>query len=223
MAVAAVARPRLRRAKTAAAPPEAACPPPEILERMHRFSVSQFQRMIAVGVFPSGVRVELLKGWIYQKMTQNPPHAVVLQLAQEVLRPLLPSGWHLREQKPIVTSDSHPEPDITVARGRAQRYIRQHPRPADIGLLVEVSDSSLDEDRELKAVCYAEAKIPVYWIINVAELKVEVYTHPRRGRTPGYRQRRDYGLEDSIPLVLDGKEVARVPVRELFVLPGDEE
>ncbi len=179
--------------------------------------------MIAAGVFSPGKRVELLKGWIYEKMTHHPPHAVVLQLTQGALRPLLPPSWDLREQKPIVTSDSYPEPDIAVVRGLARRYIRQHPQPADIGLLVEVSDASLELDRVLKGTCYAQARIPIYWIVNVQALKVEVYSHPRGGKAPAYRQRRDYGLEESVPLVLDGKEVARIPVRDLFVLPGEED
>src|SRR5262245_14534040 len=124
MVVAAVTRPRSKQPRAARPHAELLPPPPEILERLHRFTVRQFQRMIAAGVFPSGERVELLKGWIYKKMTQNPPHAVVLDLTHEALRPRLPAGWCLREQKPIITSDSHPEPDIAVVRGRAKRYIR---------------------------------------------------------------------------------------------------
>jgi Uma2 family endonuclease len=189
---------------------------------LHRFTVGQFQKMIAVGIFPPGEKVELLGGLVRKKTTQNPPHAVALDLAQGLIRPRLPPDWFLREQKPIIAPHSLPEPDLAAVRGPATRYAKQHPRPADIGLLIEVADSSLDYDRVENGRVYAQAKVPVYWIINLLELKIEVYTSPKGGKNAGYQQRRDYGLGESIPVVIEGKEVATLAVRAFFVLPDEQ-
>src|SRR5262249_54786957 len=98
--------------------------------RLYRWTVEQYQRMIDAGVFPSGDRVELLEGWLVKKMTQHPPHAVALDCTHAALRALLPEGWWLREQKPIRTPDSRPEPDLVVVRGPARDYRQGHPGPA---------------------------------------------------------------------------------------------
>lgn len=185
---------------------------------LHRFTVGQFQKMIAVGIFPPGERVELLRGLVLKKMTQNPPHAVALDLAQGLIRPRLPPAWFLREQKPIVAPHSLPEPDLSAVRGPATRYVKQHPRPTDIGLLIEVADTSLDYDRGEKGRVYAQAKVSVYWIINLLEPKIEVYTVPKGGKQSGYQHRKDYSLDESVPLVIEGKEIATIPVRDFFVL-----
>lgn len=183
---------------------------------LHRFSVRQFQRMIDDGILTTDDRVELLEGWVVEKMTHNPPHAAALDCAHEALRPLLPPAWRLREQKPIVTADSQPEPDLAVVKGPLSRYAERHPGRDDVCLVVEVAESSLADDREFKGRLYARARLPVYWIINLVETKVEVYTLPKAGKAPAYRQRRDYGPDEFIPLVIDGKEVAQVLGRRLF-------
>jgi Uma2 family endonuclease len=93
----------------------------------------------------------------------------------------------------------------------------RHPAPQDTGLVVEVSDSTLQDDRTLKARLYARSAIPVYWIINLIAGQVEVYTDPTGpDPSPAYRQRQDYSAADAVPLVLDGVEVARIPVRDLL-------
>jgi Uma2 family endonuclease len=187
-----------------------------ILARLYRFSVEQYQRMSEAGVLTARDRVELLEGWIVEKMTQNPPHAAALDCAQEVLRPLLPPGWYLREQKPIVTPDSQPEPDLAVVRGPTSRYRQNHPRTADIGFVVDVADTSLEDDRTHKGRLYARARIAVYWIINLEAGQVEVYTQPRGGKSPAYRQQRSYKLDESVPLLIAGQVVSQVPVRKLM-------
>jgi Uma2 family endonuclease len=183
---------------------------------LYRFTVEQFQRMVDGGVLTTRDRVELLEGWIVEKMTQNPPHAVSLDKAHNVIGPALPSGWYLREQKPIVTPDSQPEPDLAVVRGPEERYLQGHPGAADIAVLIEVAEASLEEDREYKGRLYARAHITCYWIINLRESLVEVYTKPRAGKSPAFRQRRDYSIRDAVPLVIEGQEVAQIAVRDLL-------
>jgi Uma2 family endonuclease len=184
---------------------------------VHRISVDEYHRMLRAGVFTEDDRVELLEGWIVNKMGHNPPHDSTIDLTVGELEPILPAEWFLRVQSAITTNDSEPEPDIAVVRGPRGRYVQSHPRPRNIGLLIEVSDTTLQGDREDKGPLYARVKVPVYWIINLPEAQVEVYTEPSGPcAKPAYRQERIYGLRASIPVVLGGKEVGRVVIKNLF-------
>jgi Uma2 family endonuclease len=190
-------------------------PPPPVPVR--RFSVDEYHHMIEAGFFAHDERFELLEGWIVPKITRHPPHDVAIDLAQDMIRPLLPDGWRMRIQCAITTQDSEPEPDIAVVRGPARRYAARHPGPEDIGLLIESADASVDEDRTLKGRVYARAKIPIYWLLNLVDRRVEVYTDPSGpAPEPSYRQRRDFGPDETVPFVLDGKEAGRIAVRDLL-------
>ena len=102
-----------------------------------------------------------------------------------------------------------------VLRGTIDDYASRKPTPADLALLVEVADSSLADDRS-RAQLFAEAGIPIYWIANIPERKIEVDSDPAGNE---YRSRKDHGAADEIPLVIDGREVARLPVRDLLPPP----
>jgi len=182
-----------------------------------RLSVAEYHKLIEVGILSEHDRVELLEGHMVNKMPQNPPHSNSGTNAEETLRDRLPEGWRLRAKKPITLTDSEPEPDIVLARGDWSTYRTRHPGPSDIGLVVEVSASSLVIDRSDMARIYARANLPAYWIINVVDRQVEVYTDPRPADPiPAYATRTDYLPGDSIPLVLDGQPVAQLPVDELL-------
>ncbi len=146
------------------APPWNPLQPPPFPVR--RFTVDEYHRMIQVGLLTEDDRVELLEGWIVPKMPRNPPHDATVEIADETLRPHLPPGWSLRVQSAITLPDSEPEPDVAVVRGGARDYLSRHPGPADVGLLIEVSESSLNRDRDEKGRLFAQAGIPHYWIIN---------------------------------------------------------
>jgi Uma2 family endonuclease len=182
----------------------------------HRFTVEQYHAMIDAGILKSGERCELLEGWIIDKKTVNPPHAACVVLAQAYLQSKLTSDWILRTQLPITLATGEPEPDFLIARGPARRYGQSHPTPKETGLLIEVADSSLDIDRELKSLVYAQAEVQIYWIINLIDSRVEVFTDPIGGKSPAYRKQRNYSATQTVPLVLDGEEIARIPVRELL-------
>jgi Uma2 family endonuclease len=181
-----------------------------------RYTLTEFHRLLESGVLADTDRLELVEGALVRRMTHNPPHAAAVDLAQGLLRPLLTLEWHLREQKPVTLNDSEPEPDVGVVRGPLRRYVRAHPQPKDIALLVEVADSTLAFDRSVKGRVYARARIPVYWIINLIDRCVEVYTQPRAGRNPTYRQRQIYSETDTVPVVIAGQEVGRLAVRDLL-------
>jgi hypothetical protein len=184
---------------------------------MRPFTVDEYHRMIQAGILTEDDPVELLEGWIALKMPRNPPHDITLQLGEEALRPRLPAGWCVRVQCAITTADSEPEPDIVVASGPIRRYVNHHPTPQEIALLIEASDTTLTRDRQDKGRLYARAGIVCYWIINLVDRQVEVYTDPTGpGPSPSYRQRQIYGVGDSVPLVIGGQQVARIPVTDLL-------
>ena len=128
-------------------------PPPRLLYRM---SMEKYEAMVTSGVFTKRDRFQLVEGLLVEKMTEHPPHASVSVTTADAIRALLPQGWHVREEKPlrIPARASLPEPDIVVTRGKSQDYLKRHPEPVDVSLVIEVADSSLEEDRTLMARVY---------------------------------------------------------------------
>jgi Uma2 family endonuclease len=184
---------------------------------VHRFTVDEYHRMIQAGVLTENQRVELLEGWIVAKMPHNPPHDSTIDLVVGQLEKIMPQDWFIRIQSAITTEDSEPEPDIAVVRGPRGRYLESHPRAPDIGLLIEVSDASLDHDRNDKAPLYARARIGAYWIVNLVESRIEVYREPSGpDSSPCYHDLRFYGRGDSIPIVLEDKEIGRIEVMKVI-------
>jgi Uma2 family endonuclease len=182
-----------------------------------RLSVAEYHRLIVEGALGENDRVELLDGWIIAKMTHNPLHEGIIQIVSKRLARHLPPRWEIRIQSAITTADSEPEPDIVVARGDERTYLARHPGPADIGLLIEVAESSLDQDRILKSVIYARAGVPVYWIINLIDFQIEKYSDPS-GPTadPVYRSRRIYRGDDIVPILIDGVDVAHIAAPDVL-------
>jgi Uma2 family endonuclease len=182
-----------------------------------RLSVEQYHEMIRAAILTADDPVELLDGWLTYKMPKNPPHRIATRCAQKALEAVVPGGWYVDSQEPITLIDSEPEPDVMVVRGETRQYRDRHPGPDDVALIVEVADATIERDRGVKKRIYARAGIPVYWIINLLESVVEVYTEPS-GPTESadYGQRRDYGISESVPVVIEGSEVGRVAVRDLL-------
>jgi Uma2 family endonuclease len=182
-----------------------------------RLSVEQYHAMIKSGILTSADRVELVEGWLIPKMSQNPPHSVAAELAAEKIRMLGLNGWCIRSEKPISLDDSEPEPDVAIARGSIRDYIGRHPSSMQLGLVIEVSDTTLDQDRGVKQRVYARAGIPFYWIINLAQRQIEVYAHPS-GLTdhPAYANRHVHGPDAEVPIILDGRHVASIVAADLL-------
>ena len=107
-----------------------------------------------------------------------------------------------------------PEPDIAIVRGSDADYRRRIPTAVDVALLVEVSESTLSQDRGKKRTAYARAGISVYWIVNLVARQVEVYTRPvKAGR---YRSRKDYKPGQQVPVEIDGQQLAPIPVNDIM-------
>lgn len=173
--------------------------------------------MIEAGILTEEDRVELLEGWIVPKMVHNPQHDATIDRTHEALRLRFSNDWRIRIQCAITTIDSEPEPDLVVVRGPASRYEHRHPHPQDVALLVEVADSSLPKDRDIKARAYARAGIVIYWIVNLPNRTVEVFSDPS-GPTamPHYREHKTYTINDSIDLFVGGVDAQPVKVSEIF-------
>ena len=170
-----------------------------------RFTVAEYHRMIRDGILATGEPFELLEGYMVHKVPHGTPHDSAMDALEGLLPGLLPPDWFVRCQRAVTLDDSEPEPDHAVVRG-----------PADIGLLVEFADSSLRIDRTDKARVYARAGVAVYWIVNIVDRQIEVYTKPTgAGEQAHYATRTDYPDTAAVPLVLDGVTVGSIAVAEV--------
>jgi Uma2 family endonuclease len=181
---------------------------------LYRMTLAQYEAMIASGAFKDHDRFRLINGYLVAKMTQNPPHVIADDLCGQALARVL-AGWYVRPAKPIRLpgQESMPEPDRCVVRGSTRDYRGRHPGPDDIVLVVEVSDASLSDDREMATEVYGPAGIPVYWIVNVVDNQVEVYTGPG---PDGYTSRVDFKPGQVLPVVIDGRQLGAIAVDDIL-------
>jgi Uma2 family endonuclease len=181
---------------------------------LYRMTVEEYETMVASGAFKGRRRFHLINGLMVEKMTQNPPHTMADELCGRELLRIMPPRWHLRTSKPIrlPAQGSKPEPDRCIVRGDLRDY-RQDPGPGDIALVVEVSDSTLADDRYYVSRLYGPAGIPVCWIVNLVDRQVEVYTDPGPA---GYATRADFRPGQSVPVVIDGQPVGQIAVDDML-------
>ncbi|CAA9436896.1 MAG: hypothetical protein AVDCRST_MAG64-3882 [uncultured Phycisphaerae bacterium] len=191
-------------------------------EPIFRLTVDQYHQLIDSGTLTEDDPVELLEGILVFKMPKNTPHATCTKLARREVERLLPDGWHYQTQDPITLADGEPEPDGAVVRGRIEDYAARHPGPADVPLVIEVSDASLGRDRGIKLRSYARAGLTVYWIVNPVDRQVEVYTSPMTPSDgdPTYAGHAVYRPGEAVPLNLPGRELPPVPVAALLPPAG---
>lgn len=197
-------------------PPTA--PPPSLYGRpVRRVTLDEYHRMIDAGVFVGGPKCELIRGYILEKPVPGPPHSMSTSRLNRLLTPLFPyPDWFVQIQDSITLADSEPEPDFSAATGPESKYAARHPGPADLVLVVEVSHSTAAFDRGAKLALYAENKVVQYWIIDVNERRVEVYTDPRGGKSPAYRTRAEYAPGADVPVAVGGKTLGTIPAAELL-------
>ncbi|MDZ7704335.1 MAG: Uma2 family endonuclease [Trueperaceae bacterium] len=174
-----------------------------------RLSVAQYQQMVQAGILTANDPVELLGGWLVTKMPKSPRHTTVTRLVVRGLEPLLPTDYFLSSQEPLTTETSEPEPDVMVVRGDITDYAERHPQGRDVALVIEVSDATLARDRGLKRGVYARALVPIYWIINLVDNRVEVYREPSED---DYASVQRFFRGDRVPVVVDGESIAELDV-----------
>lgn len=159
-------------------------------EQLARITVDEYERMTQSGILREGSPIELLDGLLVWKdrrdhegsiMVVGTRHARTVTVLHRLIdRGCEGDGCQSRSQQPLRLTDvDMPEPDVMVLLEAADEYVDRHPGPADVRLVAEVADSSLKQDREDKLKKYAAAGIGEYWIVNLVQDQIEVYTNPR--------------------------------------------
>ena len=167
------------------------------------WTVDEFEKLFETGFFPPDARLELIEGEVFEKISQNEPHAHAILLAQYRLLQIFASGYLVRIQIPLILGESSkPEPDVAVARG-SLRDDENILRPTTVELVVEISDSTLVSDQTTKAALYARAQIAEYWIVNLVNstLEVRCQPSPMAGELLGWGYR-------STQILLSGESIA---------------
>lgn len=142
-------------------------------------TADEYERMGEAGIFGENARLELLEGEIYQVSPIGSPHAACVDFLSSFLNRLFSGKFIVRVQNPIrLDSFSEPQPDIALLRWRDDFYRHAHPTPADVLLVIEVADSTVESDRSYKMPLYAKAGIPEAWLVNLVEECVELYAEP---------------------------------------------
>jgi Uma2 family endonuclease len=150
------------------------------------WTLEQYHSMVAAGVLTENDRVELLYGKIVPMSPVGRYHAACVSNIQEFFILSFGKKFTWRTQDPVAMLDnSEPEPDFIIAVRDENNYAEGQPTGDDILVLMEVSDSTLDKDREHKLPIYAEGGVKEYWIINLVERQFEIYTVPNQGGTYG--------------------------------------
>jgi Uma2 family endonuclease len=170
--------------------------PQEILRK--KFTIAQYHRTIETAILTDRDRVELIEGEIIEKSPVGRRHAACVDRLNEIFVLQVASEAIVRIQNPIKLSDnSEPQPDIALVRRQTNFYVTEHPQPKDIFLVVEVSDTTTDYDRQVKIPLYATEQISEAWLIDLNTKAIEVYRQP----TPsGYLNVRICDRNDSIVL-----------------------
>ncbi len=180
---------------------------------LYRMNVFEYERLVSSGALDDP-RIELIDGYLVRKMGKNPPHVWSVDATELGLHTVLAARWLIRRESPVrIPEFDEPEPDVAVVKGTRLDYKSRHPEPGDIALLVEVAEPSLDRDRGEKLRAYARCEIPVYWIVNLIDARLEVYSNPAEG---GYHARQVYARGTQVPVILDGIEHGSLRVDDLL-------
>lgn len=195
-------------------PPEAAY----TSEPVFRLSVDQYHELIRAGKLTDEDPVELLEGILVHGVRDKTPYAVTVKnLSRREISQCVPAGYFYDSEQPITLPDGEPEPDGAVVRGRIEDYRQAHPGPEDVALVIEVADSSLERDRGIKLRSYARASIPAYWIINLIDRQVEVYTDPdSAAHEPVYRRREIFKSGDALSAMVGDHKIRPVSVDDIL-------
>jgi Uma2 family endonuclease len=177
-----------------------------------KLSADQFEQMGRTGILGPHERVELLDGEMIEMAPIGSRHAAAVCFLSRHFTLAVGTAALVRTQNPLrLADDSEPQPDLMLIRPKADYYRSAHPRPADVLLLIEVADSTLRLDREIKLPLYARHGVPEVWILDLDAERFEVYREPAAG---GYRRKLERrGVESIAPLALP---TVMLEVRAIF-------
>ncbi|MEO1093520.1 MAG: Uma2 family endonuclease [Cyanobacteria bacterium J06638_28] len=143
-----------------------------------KWSVADYHGMVEAGILQER-RVELLAGDVVEMSPETPLHYATAKRGARYLEALLQDKADVRFNGPITLADSEPEPDIAIVHLPETNYLKRHPLPQDIFWIIEVANTSLKKDLEVKPAIYATASIPEYWVINLVTPGITVFRHPQ--------------------------------------------
>lgn len=155
---------------------------------IHAFTVHEYQQFLELQPDESMVRYELIKGVIYEMPPIGAEHNYTVTLLTQLLGEMINKNFFVQVQGPIQLEDSQPQPDLVVLQ-RDDRLRFALPTPDVCKLLIEVADTSVKYDREIKAFLYAEAGIPEYWLVNLPDGVIQQYQEPTHA---GYNVQRTW-------------------------------
>lgn len=162
------------------------CAPPVRGGQVWPLSVSAYRVLGEAGLIPENT--ELLYGTVYRKMSKSPYHSALVTELFDSLSAAIPSECFVRCEQPISCSDSEPEPDLAVIRGKKRDFKLEHPHTAE--LVVEICVTSHDYDRD-KLRAYATAGVKECWLVLGPEKQIEVHTQPEDG---AYMRKKIFGV-----------------------------
>jgi Uma2 family endonuclease len=146
---------------------------------LKRWTVQDYHRMSELGILDPNERTELIAGQITLMAAKGTPHVTSLHLLANALRDLLSDTALVRTQDPIQLDNfSEPEPDLAIVQGTILDYVDHHPRPNQVYLIVEVADSTLKHDCEIKDKLYAQANIIEYWVLDLKNRQLHLFRNP---------------------------------------------
>jgi Uma2 family endonuclease len=201
---------------TLASMPTQPAGPIRIPRPLYRMSLEQYESLIATGFFTKHDDVHLINGYVVNRMAESPEHGAVCDVIRRTMEVILlaVAGWHARGQNglKIPSQVSIPRPDLAIVRGDWRDYLNRYPESRDTALVAEVSVSSLDEDRAMADI-YAAGGVPVYWIVNVDDGQVEVYSDPGPS---GYQSHEVLAPGHVLSVMVNGVEVGEIPVSDIL-------
>jgi Uma2 family endonuclease len=146
---------------------------------LRKWTVKEYHKLGEIGIFHPEERVELIEGNIIKISAKGTVHASATRRTASRLHNILGNQAAVYNKSPIALDDSsEPEPDIAVVRIDPFDYATHHPTPSEVYLIIEVADSSLTFDREVKAKIYARSGIADYWVLNVGDRQLHVFREP---------------------------------------------
>ncbi|CEP68890.1 Nuclease, putative, TT1808 [Moorella glycerini] len=180
-----------------------------------RFTVEEFYQMARAGILGENDRVELIDGEIIEMVPIGTRHAACVRRMDRIFSTKIGNNALVDTQNPLrLDQNSEPQPDLMLLKPRDDYYASFHPRPEDVLLLVEVADTSVAYDREVKVNLYAKGGVNEVWLVNLQVQQVTAYRLPSPS---GYREIKEYGRGDHISLL--AFPGLYIPVQD--IIPGD--
>jgi Uma2 family endonuclease len=161
-------------------------PQPEQQPHRHRFSVQEYYQLAEAGIFNEDSRVELIEGEIIDMPPIGALHSGWTTRLNGFFARLVPTTIGIQVQNPIHLDDGNePQPDLALLAPREQSYLEAHPRAEDVLLLIEVADSSLGYDHDVKIPLYGRHGVAESWLFDAQNHSLIIYRHPSEN---GYRE-----------------------------------